>query len=48
MQPVMILAVSMKNILGLALSYKAAKYKLDEAFEEVWSDMKFDPNEFDK
>lgn len=56
MQPVMILAIRMKNILGLTLmrknicNKKVKEYKFGKALNEFWSDeMNFDdPNEFDK
>lgn len=47
MQPVMILAIGMKNILGFTLIKKVEEYKFEKALNEFWPDMEFDPNEFD-
>lgn len=50
MQPVMILATGMKNVVMLSLIIKAAEKKFEKALNEFWPDMEmeFEPNEFDK
>lgn len=54
MQPVMILAIGMRNLLIMGpiktVAEKDAEKKFEKTLNEIWPDMemKFEPNEFDK
>lgn len=47
MQPVMILATGIKNIITLSVIRKVEEKKFEKALKEFWPDMEFNPNEFD-